>query len=554
MVAGGVHVVGYTDDDLLIDGRVDLYDPITGAWTRTGNLLTPQAWHTATLLTTGKVLVIGEGTASAELYDPVTGTWSATGELPESFYLHLSLNLLSDGKVLVTGFDSDDHLTKLHLYDPAAGIWSNGGNLTSSRWDYTSTLLPNGRVLFAGGYTRDTSTDHNPLNVAELYDPGLSPAPPPPCPIVSGINPASGIVGSSVTISGTNFTEVTAIRFSNDVNAYFTIDNPNQITAVVPAGAGNGPITISLSGCADVQTSFFYVSPACPLSILRNIQNFSAKAGAGTISITTGDGCAWDVSNSIPWLTIVAGESGIGSGTVHFTLAPNSGLSRVGEMTVGAHTFTVRQGTNFLDVPPDDVFYEFIGKLSAAGITTGCDPSGTMYCPGRAVTREEMAVFIMRAVGSPDPAPPTSQRFADVPPTNPFYRFIEQMANLGITVGCNAQGPLYCPSSIVTREQMAAFIIRALGEFNPPPPQSQRFLDVPTSSPFYGFIDQMAIRGITLGCGLNLYCPTAPVTREQMAAFLARAVLSVKAEQCSASNASSRGRRWPYLSCRPRQS
>jgi hypothetical protein len=58
---------------------------------------------------------------------------------------------------------------------------------------------------------------------------------------------------------------------------------------------------------------------------------------------------------------------------------------------------------------------------------------------------------------------------------------------------------------------------------NPPTPPSQRFADVPSSRPGYAFIDQMAQRGITLGCSSNSYCPDAIVTRGQMAAFLARA-------------------------------
>jgi hypothetical protein len=70
---------------------------------------------------------------------------------------------------------------------------------------------------------------------------------------------------------------------------------------------------------------------------------------------------------------------------------------------------------------------------------------------------------------------------------------------------------------------MAAFILRALGEFNPPVPASQRFLDVPPTNPFYNFIDRLAELQITLGCGGGNYCPAQPVTREQMAAFLIRA-------------------------------
>jgi hypothetical protein len=97
------------------------------------------------------------------------------------------------------------------------------------------------------------------------------------------------------------------------------------------------------------------------------------------------------------------------------------------------------------------------------------------------------------------------------------------LAELGITVGCQVSPPLYCPSDPVKRDQMAAFIIRGLGEFSPPTPATQRFTDVPPSNPFYNFIDRLAVLGITQGCGGGNYCPNLPTTRAQMAAFLVRA-------------------------------
>src|SRR4030095_1936720 len=103
------------------------------------------------------------------------------------------------------------------------------------------------------------------------------------------------------------------------------------------------------------------------------------------------------------------------------------------------------------------------------------------------------------------------------------YAFIDQMAERGITLGCGSGN--YCPSAPVLREQMAAFLIRALGELTPPTPASQRFNDVSPSNQFYNFIDRMAVLNITRGCSTSppLYCPSNTVSREQMAAFLVRA-------------------------------
>ena len=163
----------------------------------------------------------------------------------------------------------------------------------------------------------------------------------------------------------------------------------------------------------------------------------------------------------------------------------------------------------------------FIADLAAAGLTGGCASSPLLFCPDAPVTREQMAAFIMRGLGEFDPPVPGSQRFADVPPTSPFFAFIDRLAALGITGGCG--GGNYCPTAPVTREQMAALIIRALGEFSPPAPGAQRFADVPPTNPFFAFIDRLAALGITAGCTSTNYCPADPVTRAQMAVFLVRA-------------------------------
>jgi hypothetical protein len=91
-----------------------------------------------------------------------------------------------------------------------------------------------------------------------------------------------------------------------------------------------------------------------------------------------------------------------------------------------------------------------------------------------------------------------------------------------VVAGCGAG--TYCPTAPVTREQMAVFVLatREGAAYRPPSctAGSERFSDVPASSPFCAWIEELARRGVVTGCAPSQYCPVAPVTREQMAVFL----------------------------------
>ena len=164
------------------------------------------------------------------------------------------------------------------------------------------------------------------------------------------------------------------------------------------------------------------------------------------------------------------------------------------------------------------IFEDSINRVASAGITVGCNPAGTLYCPNRAITRAEMAVFLQRALNLPVPA--NTNRFED---SQGFARdAIAAIASAGITVGCNPAGTLYCPDRAITRAEMAVFLQRALNL--PVPANTNRFEDS------QGFardaIAAIASAGITVGCNPagTLYCPNRAITRAEMAAFLARAL------------------------------
>lgn len=189
------------------------------------------------------------------------------------------------------------------------------------------------------------------------------------------------------------------------------------------------------------------------------------------------------------------------------------------------NNFTSDSNQAFYDVPPTYWAYNHINAVYNAGITGGCGNGN--YCPQDLVTREQMAAFLIRAIeGDPDVDYCNGvDPFLDVASGAWSCPHIKRMGELNITGGCG-QGN-YCPQGIVTREQMAVFIVRAL-EGNPAANYCNGvapFNDVSAASWSCGHIKRLVELGVTQGCGNGNYCPGNEVTRDQMAVFLARAFL-----------------------------
>jgi N-acetylneuraminic acid mutarotase len=143
---------------------------VSNAWSGAAPLAHGRAGHTATLLASGKALVVGgrdgpSPTASVEIYDPATDTWSQAASLPTATASHTT-TLLSNGKVLVAGgVGTGPPTNDAEIYDPIANKWTQAASMLSERINHTATLLPNGKVLIAGG------SFPQELASAELYDP-----------------------------------------------------------------------------------------------------------------------------------------------------------------------------------------------------------------------------------------------------------------------------------------------------------------------------------------------------------------------------------------------
>ena len=156
---GRVLIVGGRGDEWPIPVEVahaELYDPLTGTFTRTGSMFGGRAFHIAIRLPGGKVLVAGGARWDPEVYDPATGTFHTTGPLQYLDYI-IDAALLQDGKVLLLGFDG------VHIYDPRTNLIGRAVRYQGTEeFGYTATTLIDGRVLMIGAAP------------PQLYDPALN--------------------------------------------------------------------------------------------------------------------------------------------------------------------------------------------------------------------------------------------------------------------------------------------------------------------------------------------------------------------------------------------
>jgi hypothetical protein len=184
----------------------------------------------------------------------------------------------------------------------------------------------------------------------------------------------------------------------------------------------------------------------------------------------------------------------------------------------------------FSDVPSNHPFYIYIRCLACRGIIGGYS-DGT-FRPGNPTTRGQMSKIVANAAGILDPIPPNQQSFTDVPPSHPFWVYIERLALHGI-VGGYSDGT-FRPDNWVTRGQLTKFASNAAGFNEPIPPGTQTYTDVPPTQTFWVYIERLSSRGVISGyqCGVPpagpcdpqnrpYFLPDATVTRGQTSKIVA---------------------------------
>ena len=249
-------------------------------------------------------------------------------------------------------------------------------------------------------------------------------------------------------------------------------------------------------------------------------------SGVSGAAVSGGSG-----SGSIYTVTV---STGTGAGTIRLDIVDDDSIRNASNTPLGGagagngnfvlgESYTVRLAT-FDDVPTTYWSWQWIERLYSASITGGCGLAPLIYCPDVSVTRAQMAIFLLRGIHGSSYTPPaaTGTIFTDVPVSYWAAAWIEQLSAENITSGCGVG--IYCPDSSVTRASMAVFLLKAEhgSTYEPPAITVTQFTDVPISHWAAPWIEQLALEGITGGCGVGIYCPDSPVIRASMAVFLVK--------------------------------
>ena len=244
------------------------------------------------------------------------------------------------------------------------------------------------------------------------------------------------------------------------------------------------------------------------------VGNYIAGTGPAQTLALRWDGTQWAAMSS----SNVAGRSNY----LFAVAAVNADeIWSVGSYQAGDDTLTLVEQfgpPSFSDVHPADYFYPAVRYLACQGVIAGY-ADGT-FRPYSYTTRGQLTKIVVLAAGWPL-LNPTTPTFSDVPPSQPFYRYIETAAAQGIIAGY--AGGTFRPGADVTRAQLTKIVVLAQG-WPPAPPPTPTFSDVPASHPFYPYVETAYQHGIISGYADGTFRPGAAATRGQIAKIVYSAI------------------------------
>jgi Abnormal spindle-like microcephaly-assoc'd, ASPM-SPD-2-Hydin len=363
----------------------ELYNPATGTFSATGSLITARANHAAALLANGKVLITGGESvygqpsgdlSSAEIYDPATGAFSAAGNMTSTRFFHTA-TLLPSGQMLIAGggqTQSDSSIAFLataELYDPSTGVFTPTGTLAKPPMNHTATLLANGQVFIGNG-------EHN----SELYNPATGsflPAGPyfgqelPQTLITTSLLPN----GQILMAGGLNFYAPDTELYDPVANTFAAGDD--MLTARTSAAAAsllNGNVIISgganyLNNPIGSQDVDIYQAPYAAPSVTLTSVTPSTLTGFSAVTITLAG--AGFLQNAVVMLDSMPLVTTYVSATQLTAVVPASEMNQTSNHTISVANFggLSSNGITILIQNPELVIYPQGSVLNFGSVNVG---------------------------------------------------------------------------------------------------------------------------------------------------------------------------------------
>ena len=321
---------------------------------------------------------------------------------------------------------------------------------------------------------------------------------------------------------------------SSDGNGLF---EPGETVSIEPSWSNSTGNAIAAGGGASGPVG----PPGATYTIVDSTADYGAIAAGATASCAGTANCY-----------AVSATAGGPRPATHWDMQLRETLTGAAS---ASRLWTLHLGDSFADVPRAYPFYKKIETVLHNGITVGCNP--TQYCPAQKVPRDQMAIFLARAIAHGganipssgtvgalpyDCAPGGTSLFSDVSPTAASCKSIHYIAGQNVASGCGAG--MFCPSQPVTRAEMAIFVARGIvapgggaavpAAYGPDILTGRsyscsagspdlHFSDVSTSDSFCKHVHFLWAKGVIAGCSTTEYCPPGQVGRDEMAKFLSNA-------------------------------
>jgi len=344
LLDGRVMVLGgsiATSPSLVGTASTEIFDPTTGQWSPAGNMSIARSRAMARLLPNGKVFVMNtdgyDSTSSryAEVYDPQTGLFTKTGEVVMVTGWH-GLVVLADGRVMKVGGygniggGSNYYTNKVEIWDPATNLWSATASMAEARQDIRPVLLPDGKVLVAGGRNQSN------LNSTEIYDPATA-------TFSRGAVMPEYLPPTSATVLP-NGDVILAGDYSKNLLRYQAATGQWNLTGPKRSAARSTSFSllpngsVLLAGGAALNDATPYAALwdlACApqqIALQNKTQSVAASGGQVGFMVTVAAGCRFEATDLPNWVSLSTPSplsSDTGSMPVSFTVAANnSGADR----------------------------------------------------------------------------------------------------------------------------------------------------------------------------------------------------------------------------------